>query len=362
MITLAVDAMGGDNAPDAIVEGCVQALRQPDLKLVLVGQAAVLHRLLQKHPHDGQRLQVVHAPEAIGMDEKPQEAVERHPQSSMRMTAELVATGKADGLVSAGNTGALLLTLARTLPRIQGIRRTALAAVYPTERRHGPYGDPFALMLDVGATLDASAEDLVRFAIMGHTYARVISRNPRPRIALLSNGEEAMKGSAEIVQAHKLLLKMPELNFMGNVEGLDIPRGTADVIVCNGFVGNIVIKMLEGVSEVVGELALYAMERSLIWKTGMLLLSRGIKRVLELTDWEAYGGAPILGFQHVVIKAHGRSGPRALRNAIKVAAKAVRGRVPDEIRRGVAWMEPRLSALSSENTGQTPTSGSDPGR
>lgn len=336
---IAVDGMGGDNAPEAVVEGCVQALSWPGLEIVLVGPEPRLRRLLKKFPYDSQRLTIVHAEDYIRMDEKPSEALAAHPDASVLRACELVARGEADGLVSAGNTGACILAAARTLPRIQGIRRTALAAVYPTERRHGPHGDPFALMLDVGATLEASAEDLVRFALMGSAYARVVSRNPRPRVALLSNGEEAMKGNPEIVAAHQLLLRLPNVNFMGNVEGLDIPRGTADVIVCNGFVGNIVLKMLEGVSEVVSDMAQYAMERSLIWKAGMFLLSRGIQRVLALTDWEAYGGAPMLGFEKVVIKAHGRSGPRAIGNAIKVAAKAIRGNVCEEIAQGVRQLE-----------------------
>lgn len=336
---IAVDGMGGDNAPEAVVEGCVQALSWPDLEIFLVGPEQRLQRLLKKHTFDATRLHIVHAEDFIRMDEKPQEALAAHPEASVIHACRLVADGKADALVSAGNTGACILAAARNLPRIPGIKRTALAAVYPTERRHGPQGDPFALMLDVGATLEANADDLVRFALMGSAYAKVVSRNPRPRVALLSNGEEAMKGNPEIVAAHQLLLHIPQVNFMGNVEGLDIPRGTADVIVCNGFVGNIVLKMLEGVSEVVTDMAHYAMERSIIWKAGMLLLSRGIQRVLELTDWEAYGGAPMLGFQKVVIKAHGRSGPRAIRNAIKVAAKAVKGNVCEEIARGVQQLE-----------------------
>jgi len=339
MVTIAVDAMGGDHAPDAIVEGAAQASLSSQVNLLLVGDQTVLRRLLARHPHHPDRIDIVHASAVVGMDAKPQEALRTHPDASILVATRLLESGQADALVSAGNTGACILAAAQHLSRIPGIRRTALAAVYPTERRHGPQGDPFALILDVGATLDATAEDLVRFALMGSAYAQVISRNPRPRVALLSNGEEAIKGSPEIVAAHARLSAHPQLNFMGNVEGVDIPRGTADVIVCNGFVGNIVLKMLEGMAEVVEEIARYAMERKVLWKVGMILLSRGISRVLELTDWEAYGGAPLLGFEKVVIKAHGRSGPRAMRNAIKVAAKAVRGNLCNEIAAGVRLLE-----------------------
>lgn len=339
MIRIVVDGMGGDSAPDVVVEGVAMASLQSDLQIVLVGPGSRMQKLLRKFPHNAAHIDIVEAADYVRMDEKPQEALAAHPNASILVAAKLVGSHQADALVSAGNTGACILAAARNIPRIPGIRRAALAAVYPTERRHGPQGDPFALMLDVGATLEASADDLVRFALMGSAYAQVISRNPRPHVALLSNGEEATKGRPEIVEAHQLLKGFPAVNFMGNVEGIDIPRGTADVIICNGFVGNIVLKMLEGVSEVVGDLAHYAMERSIIWKAGMFLLSRGIRRVLEMTDFESYGGAPMLGLEKVVIKAHGRSGPRAIRNAIKVAAKAVRGNVCEEIAKGVQVLE-----------------------
>lgn len=338
MQTIAVDGMGGDSAPEAIVEGVVEACQLPGVHILLVGDEPRLKKLLSKRSYPEASLTILHAPQAIRMDQKPREVLEM-PESSIRVAARAVAEGKADALVSAGNTGACILAASKELRRIPGVRKTALAAVYPTERRHGPHGDPFALLLDVGATVDASGPELATFALMGSAYARAISRNPRPKVALLSNGEEAMKGSPEVVEAHQLLVKMPEINFMGNIEGVDIPRGTADVVICNGFVGNIVLKMLEGISEVVGELANYALERSLVWKAGMLLLSRGIRRIRDLTDWESYGGAPILGFEKVVIKAHGRSGGRAIKNAIRVAVKAVRSDLCGQITRDLSALE-----------------------
>ena len=211
-----------------------------------------------------------------------------------------------------------------------------MAAVYPTEQRHGPRGDPFALMLDVGATLNATAEDLVAFSVMGSAYARIISDNPSPRVALLSNGTEPTKGTAAIVEAHQRLLGQTAVNFAGNVEGLDIPRGTVDVIVCEGFLGNVVLKMLEGVSEVVADLAKDAYARKFLWRLGLTMLSQGIRQLRGMTDWKQYGGAPVLGFDRVVIKAHGRSNARAIRNAVKVAAKAVDRGLADQIRAGMA--------------------------
>src|SRR5207248_3073373 len=202
------------------------------------------------------------------------------------------------------------------------INRAALASVYPTEIRRGEKDDPFSLILDVGATLDVTADDLVAFAIMGSAYAARVSKNPRPRVALLSNGAETGKGPPEIVEAHRLLHDT-NINFVGNIEGIDIARSTADVVVCSGFVGNIILKMLEGVSETVVRLASYAYKERLLWRAGLMMLSGGFKRLKEITDWEQYGGAPVLGFDHLFIKAHGRSRARAITNAAKVAAKTV---------------------------------------
>ena len=204
------------------------------------------------------------------------------------------------------------------------MRRAALAAVTPTELTHGPKEDPFSLLLDVGATLHASAEDLVTFAVMGSAYAAAISGNSSPKLALLSNGAEPEKGPPEVVEAHRILAAMDSLNFAGNVEGLDIPRGSVDVVVTSGFLGNVVLKMVEGIGEVISDLASDAYARKFLWRLGLTMLSSGIREIESVMDWESYGGAPILGFRHPVIKAHGRSRSRALGNACKVAAKAAR--------------------------------------
>jgi len=237
-----------------------------------------------------------------------------------------------------------VLAASRAWKRIQGVRRAALAAVYPTEIRRGEKDDPFSLILDVGATLEVSAEDLVGFALMGAAYAATVSKNPRPRVALLSNGAEAGKGPPAIVEAHRLLTESPELNFVGNIEGVDIPRGTADVVVCSGFVGNVVLKMLEGVSETIVRLAGYAYKERLIWRAGLMMLSGGLARLKEITDWEQYGGAPLLGLDKLFIKAHGRSKARAITNACKVAAKAVGADLHGEIERAMRAFDARRAA------------------
>lgn len=334
---IVVDAMGGDNAPGEIIKGAAEAsLKARNIELILVGDANLIGRLLPRMRHDGGRIRVHHAASVIHMDEKPSEALASKPDASIVVAADLVARGEGDALVSAGNTGASVLACARRWKLIEGVRRSALAAVYPTELRRGEKDDPFSLILDVGATIDATADDLVTFAVMGEAYARIVSRNRRPRVALLSNGHEAGKGPKSVVRAHELLLETTELNFIGNVEGLDIPRGVADVIVCSGYVGNVVIKMLEGVSETVMRLARYAYKERLLWRAALAMLSGGIERLKEITDWEQYGGAPLLGFDHLLIKAHGRSHAPAITNAIRVTTKALRSDLCGTIKRELA--------------------------
>ncbi|HZS35205.1 MAG TPA: phosphate acyltransferase PlsX [Polyangia bacterium] len=331
-VTVAVDAMGGDFGAEEIVRGVAQlSLEAPHIQSLLVGDTRAIQAQLARARHDPERISVHHAEHVVRMDEKPAEALDEKPECSVAVAARLVAEGAADALVSAGNTGASVLACARHWKKIPGVRRAPLAAVYPTEIRRGEKDDPFSLILDVGATLDVSAEDLVSFALMGSAYAARISKNPRPRVALLSNGAEAGKGPPEIVEAHQLLTQSTELNFVGNVEGVDIPRGSADVIVCGGYVGNVVLKMLEGISETVMRLAGYAYKERLVWRLGLMLLSGGIHRLKEITDWEQYGGAPVLGFDHLFIKAHGRSRARAIHNAVKVAAKAQQAGLVREI-------------------------------
>jgi glycerol-3-phosphate acyltransferase PlsX len=340
MHRIVVDAMGGDHAPDEIVRGAAEAsLALPAAEIILVGDATRIGRILPQVRHDGGRVRIHHAAQTIMMDEKPGEALAAKPEASIVVAADLVARGEGDALVSAGNTGASVLACARSWKLIPGVKRAALAAVYPTELRRGEKNDPFSLILDVGATVETTADDLVTFALMGAAYATIVSRNPRPRVALLSNGTEAGKGPKAVVEAHALLLEATDVNFIGNIEGLDIPRGVADVVVCSGYVGNVVVKMLEGVSETVVNLARYAYKEKLLWRAALAMLSSGIQRLKDLTDWEQYGGAPLLGLSAPFIKALGRSRARAVTNAIKVADKALRAQLCDQIAAGLAQFD-----------------------
>jgi glycerol-3-phosphate acyltransferase PlsX len=296
--------------------------RETDIALLLVGDAARLEAELGRLAPEPGRISWLHAPDAVAMGEAPREAVART-SSSLALAAEAVAAGRADALVSAGNTGALLLHAARAIPRLPGVRRAALAAVYPTlPRPHNP--DPFALLLDVGANLQCTAADLLQFAAMGAAYAARISKVARPSVGLLNIGEEPGKGDPLLREAHAALARAPGIAFHGNVEGRAVPLGAVDVVVCPGVIGNVVLKLLESMGEVLLAMGDAVYRERLRWRAGRFLLRDGLARVSNLLDYASYGGAPILGFERIVIKAHGRSGERALENAIKVAAKAVR--------------------------------------
>jgi glycerol-3-phosphate acyltransferase PlsX len=319
-----VDAMGGDDAPGAIVRGAADATLTTGAQVVLVGDVPRIEKELSTLAHDRDRLELVFAPDVIPMDASPRRAVQQLPDASLPVAARHVAEGHGHALVSAGNSGAIVLTCSRTFSLLPTIERAALAAVIPTERRRGNKDDPFSLLLDAGATVRVRPRDLVAFAVMGAAYARVVSDNAQPRVGLLSNGSEPNKGPPEVVEAHALLRETEGLDFIGNVEGVDIPKGSADVIVCDGFTGNITLKMYEGVAETVMNIARHAYRSRLTWRLALWLLESGIKQLKEITDWQQYGGAPVLGFDHLCIKAHGRSGPRAVRNAIRVAERCVR--------------------------------------
>jgi len=324
-LTIALDAMGCDQGVAATVDGAAEAsLTEGAPRIVLVGDARAIGDRLARVAHEPSKLTIHHASQVVTMEDSPRRAFASKPDASILVAAKLVRSGAADALVSAGNTGAVTMACAACFERLPGVRRCALGAVYPTERRRGEKDDPFSLILDAGLTLDAGADDLVAFAVMGSAYSTRISRTDRPRVALLSNGTEAHKGPPAIVEAHARLRQRTDLEFIGNIEGLDIPRGTADVVVTSGFVGNIVLKMLEGVSDTVRRLARYAIDKKLRYRAGVALLAPAVRALRQATDWEQYGGVPILGFDHLCIKAHGRSSPRAIRNAIKVATKATR--------------------------------------
>jgi phosphate acyltransferase len=332
---IAVDAMGGDLAPDEIVRGIAAASLQTDIQCILIGDEHRIQEILERSEYNPEHIDIHPASEVIGMAEDPKDAVRHKRDASILVAARLVAEGRADALVSAGNTGAAVLACARHFKVIPGIRKTALASVYPRQTEY-PGQDHLALLLDVGATVRCEALELVQFAIMGSAYAKRISKVASPRVALLNMGSEPSKGSPELVQAHRVLQTLSGLNFIGNIEGNDLVKGKADVIVCEGLVGNVALKLLEGLAEVLVYAAGAAAGESWRWRLGMRMLSGGVERLRELVDYTSYGGAPILGFQNIFIKAHGRSPARAIANAAKVAAKAARDGVPEEIAAGVA--------------------------
>jgi glycerol-3-phosphate acyltransferase PlsX len=329
--------MGGDHAPQAPISGAAHFSLKPECpRLTLVGDERVIRAQLEREAHDKSKLEIVHAPDVVAMDADPRAALDAMPNASIAVAARLVKDGAADALVSAGNTGGVVMACSRAWGRLPGVPRAALGAVYPTETRRGEKDDPFSLILDAGLTLDVDAATLVAFAVMGSAYAARISKNPRPRVALLSNGSEAGKGLPAVVEAHQLLAARTDIHFIGNVEGLDIPKGTADVVITGGFVGNIVLKMLEGVAETMQSMVKSAADASLLNKAGLMMLLPALHELKKTTDWQQYGGAPVLGFDHVVIKAHGRSSPRAIKNAIKVAHKAVDTQLVGAIRSALA--------------------------
>jgi glycerol-3-phosphate acyltransferase PlsX len=341
---IALDCMGGDHGPaEAVRAAASLSLNRPDLHLILVGDVPELSPVLDEQRYDPSRLSFRHTPQWIHPESSPKTALQERPEASILVACSLVADGEADAVVTSGSTGAAILAAADRLGRIPGVRRCALAAVTPTEQRHGPHGDPFALLLDVGATLDVTARDLVAFAIMGAAYSAAISGNERPRVALLSNGSEPHKGPPEVVEAHKILSQLPDMDFAGNVEGLDIPKGTVDVVVTGGFLGNVILKMLEGFGAVISDLAADAYARKFLWRLGLTMLSSGLKQIQTVMDWEQYGGAPILGFAQPIIKAHGRSKHRAIANACKVAAKAARSDMVATVQRAVEQLPPEAS-------------------
>jgi glycerol-3-phosphate acyltransferase PlsX len=326
--------MGGDYAPEAPVAGALEAMRELGAHVTLVGPEETVQRELKKQQSrskssgatpDG--MFVVDAPEVVGMTDSPVAAVRSKRQSSIVVGLRLVASGQADAFVTAGNTGAAMAAAVLELKRIPGIDRPALAIPFPT-----PSG--VCLVLDVGANAEARPQNLLQFAIMGAAYVERVLGTPEPRVGLLSIGEEESKGSMLVREAHQLLQDAP-VRFIGNVEGKDIPAGVADVVVMDGFVGNVLIKFVEGVGAAILEV-IRAEVRANPFTTALGLgLIPAFRRARRRMDYAEFGGAPLLGTNGVCIIAHGRSNPRAIRNAVRVAREAVDHSVIARIREGI---------------------------
>ncbi|GHO44652.1 phosphate acyltransferase PlsX [Ktedonospora formicarum] len=331
---LALDAMGGDKAPGEIVLGAIQAAREYGIGVYLVGQEEVLKSELAKHDTTGLDLPIVHTDEAIDMDEHPATAVRRKKNASMTLALQLVRDGKAIGAVSAGNSGAMMAAALFTLKRIPGVERPALGGVFPTKSTP-------CLVIDVGANTDCKPEYLQQFALMGSVYMERIFHTKKPRVALLANGEEESKGNQQVVETHQLLKRNAErlgLNFIGNIEGREILHPAADVVVCDGFVGNVVLKLSEGIGETLFSMLREEFTSSLISKLAAAVLRPGMRKIYKKLDYAEYGGVPLLGVNGAAIIAHGRSNARAIKNALRVAKETAETGVTQAITEGVAHL------------------------
>lgn len=324
---IALDAMGGDHAPAAAVHGGVWAARDFGLTIQLVGQPERITAELARHNTSGLDLPIIPASEVIEMDDHPATAVKNKKDASMVVAVNAVKTGQSDAFVTAGNSGGALAAALFGLGRIKGIKRPALSTVFP--HQHG-----FCFLLDVGANTDVRAEFLVQFAHMGHHYASQVLNIPNPRVALLSTGEEEDKGSM-LIQEVTPLLKASSLNFIGNVEGKDIPAGRADVVVTDGFTGNVFLKGAEGVASMMTRLLEREIKARPLAVLGALLARSAFKALKQRLDYREFGGGPLLGVNGVTIIAHGRSDAYAIRNAIRVAKQATEKNIVFVIEQGL---------------------------
>src|SRR6266699_2654752 len=332
---VALDAMGGDKAPGEIVLGAVQAAREYGMGVFLVGKEDVIRAELAKHDTQGLDLPIIHTDEVIEMDEHPANAVRRKKNASMTLALQQVRDGTALGAVSAGNSGAMMAASLFTLKRIEGVDRPALGGALPTK-------DGACLVIDMGANTDCKPEYLLQFALMGSIYMEHVFAVRSPRVALLSNGEEETKGNEQVRQSH-LLLKANSatlgLNFIGNIEGRDIPAAMADVVVCDGFVGNVVLKLSEGRrARRIGMLRIQ-LTSSLPNKLAAGVLQPDLRKMFRRMDYAEYGGVPLLGVNGSAIISHGRSNAKAIKNALRVARQTAETNVAGAIAEGLARLQ-----------------------
>ena len=310
---IAVDAMGGDLGPSVVVPGAIEAARQTGAKILLVGNEATLDGELNRLSPSGVDLEIVHAPEVAGMDEKPSDILRRKKNASIQVACRLVRDGAAQGVVSAGHSGASVACGMFIMGRIPGVERPALASLLPTEK------EPVVL-LDVGATVDCKPFNIFQFGLMGGAFARDILNKESPRVGLLSIGEEEGKGNSQVKEAYELFKMAQNLNFSGNIEGRDLFTGEMDVAVCDGFVGNVALKLSEGLGLSLSRvLKRELLNSGFLPKLGSLLAKSAFRRFAKVVDYAEYGGAPLLGLQNISIVCHGRSNAKAICNATRMA-------------------------------------------
>ncbi|MCP4582343.1 MAG: phosphate acyltransferase PlsX [candidate division Zixibacteria bacterium] len=318
---IAIDAMGGDNAPFSIVAGTVMGYRvlESGVRLMLVGSANRIKQELINLKADNLPIEVIDAPETIDMSDSPIEAIKQKKNSSINIGLRLQKEGKADAFISAGNTGAVMASSLLTLGRLKGVSRPAIATLFPTV-------EGVALVLDVGANSDCKSHHLSQFGIMGAIYSKFILKVKNPKVGLLSIGEEQSKGNELTIASHKLL-DSSAINFCGNVEGRDILKGTVDVVVCDGFVGNIILKFAESTGSFFSTMLKKKIRGNLFANIGALLMTAAFRSFKQSLDSAEYGGAPLLGINGVCIICHGSSSPKAIKNAILVSVDVVRKKV-----------------------------------
>ncbi len=338
---IALDAMGSDKRPRPEIEGAIQAARQYGVHVLLVGPEAVVRAELSRHPAAADLpIHVVHASEVITMEDKAVQAVRAKRDSSMRVGLRLVRDGHAAGFVTAGNTGAAMATAKMVLGALHGVDRPALAAVFPTALGTA------ASLLDVGANVDCKPHNLEQFAVMGEIYFRSMFGTPRPRVGLLSIGEEETKGNELTREAFQLLKRLP-INFVGNVEGRDLYNGQVDVIVADGFVGNVALKISEGVAHLVRNTLKETLKATITRQVGYLLSRSAFADFKKRLDHTEYGGAPLLGIKGVCFITHGSSNSNAIKNAIRVSAEFSEHSINDEIEKGLARVREMTAAAAT---------------
>lgn len=322
------DGMGGDHGPKETVKGAVDALSIIKGEIVIFGDEGAIRTELSKYGHDASRISIVHTTEVVENDDKPVKAIKGKPDSSMVVGLKALRKGEVDAFVSAGNTGALLAGGLLKVGRIKGISRPALCTIYPTMKGT-------SVLVDAGANAECKPRNLVEFAYMGSMYADKVLGLKNPKVALVNIGSEETKGTPLYIETHKML-KETDLNFVGNVEGRDVPAGGVDVIVADGFTGNIILKLTEGVAmQLVSGLKQQIMKNT-IGKLGGLLLKRNLTDFKRMLDYTEYGGAPLLGINGLIVKAHGSSNAKAFMNAIKYAQIGIESGLVDEIRQKVS--------------------------
>ncbi len=320
---IALDAMGGDFAPEMPIAGAIEAVSEYDVDIILVGDKQQITEYLKNKRYPAQKISISHASEVVQMDESPTTAIRKKKDSSIRRTVELVKNKEADACVSAGHSGVMMATSLLLLGKLPNVDRPAIATAIPSL-------SGFFVLIDVGANVDCKPKNLVQFAYMGDAYYRALFNEPSPKIALLSIGEEDTKGNEQTRESFKLL-KKTDLNFIGNIEGKDVFSATADVVVCDGFVGNIVLKVSEGLAETILKMLKREIANISTGKIGYLMIKPALKNFKKRTDYSEYGGAPLLGINGTSIVCHGRSTSMALKNAIRVAIEIAKQRVHEKI-------------------------------